>query len=206
MLVVLCTGVGAAGLAAGWFLAPTAERYVGRLTARRRAAIAATAGGVSAALAARFGFAPVLVPYLYLGVVCALLTFIDLAVQRLPDPYTLPSYLVGPLLLAAAAPFTELGWPRLVFGLIGLAALWLVYGVQHFLLPDAIGRGDVKLAGVLGLYLGWLGLDAWIWGMTGGMLAGGLWGAALLLRGRRRTHFPYGPFMIAGALAAVLLV
>ena len=205
MIVALCLGVGLAGLAAGWFLAPAAERYTGELGTRHRTVTAACAGLVSAALALRFGAPPVLVAYLYFGIVCTLLTFIDLAVQRLPDPYTLPAYLAGPLLLAAAAPFTEQGFPRLVYGLIGLAALWLVYGAQHFLLPDAIGRGDVKLAGVLGLYLGWLGLDAWIWGVVGGMLAGGLWGVVLLLRGRRRTHFPYGPFMIGGALAAVLL-
>src|SRR4051812_3731 len=154
MLVLL---VGLLGLGAGWLLAPLIGRYVGTLTSRHRFVIALTAALVSGALAWRFGATAALVAYLYFGVVCTLLTFIDLAVQRLPDPYTLPSYLVGPALLAAVAPFTTEGLPKLVYGLIGLVMLWLVYGVQHFFLPNAIGRGDVKLAGMLGLYLGWLG-------------------------------------------------
>ncbi|MEO5877118.1 MAG: A24 family peptidase [Streptosporangiaceae bacterium] len=201
MLVLL---VGLLGLAAGWLLAPLAGRYIGTLGSRRRVVIAVTVALVSGALAWRFGQNAALAAYLYFGVVCTLLTFIDLAVQRLPDPYTLPSYVVGPALLAAVAPFTTDGFAKLIFGLIGMALLWLVYGAQHFFLPDAIGRGDVKLAGVLGLYLGWLGSDAWVLGVLAGCLFGGVVSVALLLRGRRGTHIPYGPFMISGALAAVL--
>ena len=201
MIVALCLGVGLAGLAAGWFLAPAAERYTGELGTRHRTVTAACAGLVSAALALRFGAHPVLVAYLYFGIVCTLLTFIDLAVQRLPDPYTLPAYLAGPLLLAAAAPFTEQGFPRLVYGLIGLAALWLVYGAQHFLLPDAIGRGDVKLAGVLGLYLGWAGWASVVVGWFAAFLLGGLFAVGLLAarRAGRKSSVPFGPWMLAGA-------
>lgn len=197
--------IGLLGLGAGWLLAPLTEAYVGPIGSGRRAVIAVTAALVSGALAFRFGATAALAAYFYLGIVCTLLTFIDLAVQRLPDPYTLPSYAVGPVLLAVAAPFTPEGFPKLVYGLIGLAALWLVYGVQHFFLPNAIGRGDVKLAGVLGLYLGWLGYDAWIWGVFGGFFFGGIVSIGLLLRGRRKIHIPYGPFMISGTLVAVLL-
>jgi leader peptidase (prepilin peptidase)/N-methyltransferase len=70
-----------------------------------------------------------------------------------------------------------------------------------------MGFGDVKLAGLLGLYLGWLGWSpVWI-GTLAGFLLGGLAGVALLVarRAHRRTAIPFGPSMLAGALLAVLL-
>jgi leader peptidase (prepilin peptidase)/N-methyltransferase len=194
------------GLAVGWFIAPLTERYCGELSVRRRYAVALVTAVVFAVLAWRLGVAVVLAAYLYLGAIGTVLTFVDIAVKRLPDPFTLPSYAVGSVLLAAAAPFTADGWPRLAYALVGMACLWLVYGLQHFLLPDAIGRGDVKLAGVLGLYLGWFGQPTWFMGLLLGFVFGGLVAVGLLLtrRASRKTEIPFGPYMMAGALVAIL--
>jgi leader peptidase (prepilin peptidase)/N-methyltransferase len=87
-----------------------------------------------------------------------------------------------------------------------MAVLWGFYFVQHFLLPHAMGGGDVKLAGVLGLYLGWLGEAAWVTGVVAGFLYGGVYSVTWLLLGRagRKDEFPYGPFMLAGALTGIL--
>jgi leader peptidase (prepilin peptidase)/N-methyltransferase len=64
-----------------------------------------------------------------------------------------------------------------------------------------MGFGDVKLAGVLGLYLGWLG---WGWLAIGAFAAfflGGVFSIALLIsrKARRESGIPFGPWMLAGA-------
>lgn len=195
-----------AGFLAGWLLSPLTGHYTRVPSRNRRFAIAAVLAGVYALLGWRFGVTVLLVAYLYLGAVGTLLAFIDIAVKRLPDPFTLPSYLVGAALLALAAPFVDRGWPRFAFAILGMAGLWLVYGVQHVLLPDAIGRGDVKLAGVLGLYLGWFGQSTWFAGLLLGFVFGGVVSVALILtrRASRKTQIPYGPYMMVGALVAIL--
>ena len=69
-----------------------------------------------------------------------------------------------------------------------------------------MGFGDVKLAGLLGLYLGWLGWIELAVGAFAAFLFGGLVGLALLVTGRagRKSHLPFGPFMLVGALLAIL--
>ena len=70
-----------------------------------------------------------------------------------------------------------------------------------------MGFGDVKLAGVLGMYLGWLGWGAVIVGGFLGFLLGGIVGGGLMLarRAGRKSAIPFGPFMVAGALIAVFV-
>jgi leader peptidase (prepilin peptidase)/N-methyltransferase len=68
--------------------------------------------------------------------------------------------------------------------------------------PDGMGLGDVKLAGVLGVYLGERVIEA----MAIAFAAGSLAGVVLLVRrgwGARRRTIPFGPFLALGALAAI---
>jgi leader peptidase (prepilin peptidase)/N-methyltransferase len=69
-----------------------------------------------------------------------------------------------------------------------------------------MGFGDVKLAGVLGLYLGWLGWSEVIAGGFLGFLLGGVVGGALMAmhRAGRKSSLPFGPFMLLGAFVAIL--
>ncbi len=69
-----------------------------------------------------------------------------------------------------------------------------------------LGLGDVRLAGLLGLYLGWLGWTSLVTGTLTGFVLAGLTGAILMVAGRatRRTRLPFGPFMILGAFVAIL--
>ncbi len=85
--------------------------------------------------------------------------------------------------------------------------MWAFYALLWFLYPRGMGWGDVKLAGVLGLYTGFLGWGSWAVGLFGGFLFGGVVSIGLVLAGRagRKSRVPYGPFMIAGALVAVLV-
>ncbi|WP_019634345.1 prepilin peptidase [Actinomadura atramentaria] len=194
-----------AGAAAGWRLAALAAPYTGAVPRRRRAASAAVTALICALLARRFGADPVLPALLYLAVVGTLLSFVDAAVHRLPDPFTLPSYPVGAILLAAAAPFTENGWRHLLWALCGMAAMLAVFGVQRLAAPSALGMGDVKLSGVTGLYLGWSGAAAWCAGLLATVLLAGVAGlVAAVARRSLRGGVPFGPYMLAGTLLGVL--
>jgi leader peptidase (prepilin peptidase)/N-methyltransferase len=68
-----------------------------------------------------------------------------------------------------------------------------------------MGFGDVKLAGLLGLYLGWLGWASVLVGTLAGFLLGGFAGVTLVLtrRANGKTAIPFGPYMLAGALLAL---
>jgi leader peptidase (prepilin peptidase)/N-methyltransferase len=70
-----------------------------------------------------------------------------------------------------------------------------------------MGFGDVKLAGLLGLVLGWAGWAPLVLGAFLGFLFGGVYSLALIgaRRATRRSRVPFGPFMVAGALTAVCL-
>jgi leader peptidase (prepilin peptidase) / N-methyltransferase len=159
-----------------------------------------------AVMALRFGLDPALPAYLYLAAVGLALALIDLDVKRLPDVLTLPSYPVAVVLLGLAALLgSDSGsFPRAVLGGVAMFAL---YFALCFAYPAGMGFGDVKLAGVLGLYTAWLGWGVWAAGLFLGFLYGGLVGVLLvaLRRGGRKTQLPFGPFMLLGVLTVVLV-
>ncbi|GLZ09937.1 hypothetical protein Acsp04_01720 [Actinomadura sp. NBRC 104425] len=166
------------------------------------------AGVVALALLVwRIGLRPDLVAFAYLACVGTVLGTVDIALRRLPDPLTLPSYPIGAALLGAAAPFTDDGGDRFVDALIGCGVLWGLFALQWVVLPRALGLGDVKMSGVIGLYLGWLGSDAWMFGFLAMFVFGGLYSIALIVlrRAARGATIPFGPFMLLGTLAGVLV-
>lgn len=160
---------------------------------------------VLALLAARFAGQVELLVFGVLGVLGVALAAIDVAVRRLPDRLTLPAYPVLTALLAAAA-LAGGGWDTFGRALLGALALGGGYYLLAVIAPGQLGGGDIKLAGLLGLALGWLGWPA----VTAGGLLGFLLfavGSLALLAARRitlRTHLAFGPFMLGGALLAVL--
>jgi leader peptidase (prepilin peptidase) / N-methyltransferase len=156
------------------------------------------------AVTARFGLTAALPAYLYLAAVAVALTLIDLDVKRLPNRIVLPSYVVGALLLLPVA-MARGDWRAAARGLLAMVLLYAFYLALSRLYPGGMGLGDVKLAGLLGLYLGWLGWSQVLVGTFGGFLLGGLVGALLLLtrRAGRRTAVAFGPYMLTGALLAV---
>jgi len=157
-----------------------------------------------AGAALRFGPDPVLPAYLYLAAVGLALALIDLDVHRLPDVLTLPSYPVAAVLLGVAAALHS-GTGSLTRALLGGAAMYALYFALCLAHPAGMGFGDVKLAGVLGLYTAWLGWGSWAVGLFLGFLLGGVFGIALIVAGRggRKTKVPFGPFMLLGVLVAV---
>ena len=158
------------------------------------------------AVTARFGLSWALPAYLYLAAVAVALAMIDFEVHRLPDAIVLPSYLVGAVLLLPAG-IAQADWRAGVRGLSAAAALWTIYFVLALVYPGGMGFGDVKLAGLLGLYLGWLGWSpVWVGTLTG-FLLGAAVGVVLLLtrRGTRKTAIAFGPYMLAGAMLALFI-
>jgi leader peptidase (prepilin peptidase) / N-methyltransferase len=154
----------------------------------------------------RLGLVWELPAYLYLAAIAVALTLIDLDVRRLPNAIVLPSYVVGAaLLLLPAVAAGE--WDAYLRALLGALALFDLYFALAFAYPAGMGFGDVKLAGVLGLYLGWLGWGELAVGAFLGFLLGGAWGVALLVarRASRKSAIPFGPFMLGGALVAVFV-
>jgi leader peptidase (prepilin peptidase)/N-methyltransferase len=159
----------------------------------------AAAGGAAAASASDGVLE--LAAYAVLAVACAALVVVDLAVLRLPDPILGPVYVAFFLLLALAALGGD-GWGR--FGRAVLAALVML--VAYYLLAvlrrSGLGLGDVKLAGLLGGFLGWLGWPETLLGFLAAFALGGIGTAVLLVTRRvgRGGELPFGPWMVLGAV------
>ncbi|WP_420167950.1 prepilin peptidase [Streptomyces violaceoruber] len=161
---------------------------------------------VCIALAAATGARPELIAWLALTPVAVLLAVVDRRVHRLPDPLTLPLAAAAVLLLGGAAllPGAAGSWTS---GLLGGLALGGFYFLLFLINPNGMGFGDVKLALALGVALGWYGWAVLFVGGFAGFLFGAAYGLGLvLLRGAgRKTGIPFGPFMITGTLAGLLL-
>jgi leader peptidase (prepilin peptidase)/N-methyltransferase len=72
--------------------------------------------------------------------------------------------------------------------------------------PAGMGMGDVKLASLIGLVLGSVGLRYVAVAAGAGILMGGVGAIAALLAGAsRKQAIPFGPFLAAGALVAAFL-
>ena len=151
-----------------------------------------------------FGYSWELPAFLYLAAISVALGLIDLDVKRLPNVIVLPSYLVAGALLLLPAVVTP-AWDSYLNAWLGAVALFGFYFLLAFIYPAGMGFGDVKLAGVLGLYLGWLGWGTVIVGGFLGFLLGAVVGVAMMLgrRAGRKTMIPFGPFMLVGALIAI---
>ncbi|NJP42574.1 prepilin peptidase [Actinacidiphila epipremni] len=167
---------------------------------------AVAGAALCAGLAAARGAHPELVVWLLLVPVGLTLTLVDVRVLRLPDVLTLPALAGTALLLGGAAllPAHAGSWPR---ALLGGAALGVLYGLLFVINPAGMGFGDVKLAPTLGLALAWYGWPTLVTGTLVAFGLGALNGLGMMLAGRahRKTPLPFGPFMLAGAAAALLL-
>ncbi|MFI8302667.1 prepilin peptidase [Streptomyces sp. NPDC085927] len=167
---------------------------------------AAATALVCAALAAATGTRPELAVWLLLAPVGVLLAVVDFRVQRLPDPLTLPFAAAALALLGVVALVPEHAgsWTT---ALLGALALGAGYFVLFLVNPAGMGFGDVKLALGAGAVLGWYGWPTVMLGTFAGFLFGALYGGALVVtrRAGRGTAIPFGPFLIAGALAGLLI-
>ncbi|WP_233521488.1 prepilin peptidase [Streptomyces triticagri] len=159
-----------------------------------------------AALAATSGLHPETAVWLLLLPVGVLLAVIDATVHRLPDLLTLPAAGAAAALLGLAALGDSAtgSWTTALLGGLGLGGAYFILFLIH---PSGMGFGDVKLALVLGVTLGWYGWDSVVRGFVLGIFYGGAYAFILLSskRAGRRTAMPLGPSMLAGSFTALLL-
>ncbi|WP_052434989.1 prepilin peptidase [Streptacidiphilus melanogenes] len=181
-------------------LFPAADAETRAALRRDALPIALAAPAVVVALAARGGFTLLLPAHAAFAVLASALTALDLRLRRLPDALTFPAY---PVLLALLALPGD--GPALLRSL--LAALALTAGYYALAFFGGAGFGDVKAAATVGLVLGYTGWRAVLVGTVYASLLAAAWAVALLLtrRASRRTQIPFGPFMMSGAILALLL-
>ena len=159
---------------------------------------------VAGLMGAAVGWSPALSFLLYLAPVGVALAVIDWRTRLLPTKVIAPSYAVVAA-LAALSAWSESDLDALVTAGLG----WVVAGGTFFLLwfiyPRGMGYGDVRLSGVLGMALGYLGWSELLVGVYAGFILGAVGGALLsLLRLVDRKAYPFGPFMLVGAVVGVL--
>jgi leader peptidase (prepilin peptidase)/N-methyltransferase len=180
-------------------------RTCGTAISRRYPLVELLTAVVFAALGARFGPHADLPAHLVAGAAFVALSFIDIDTKRLPDRLVFPAFLsTYALLLAAALVDNRAGdFGRATIGAaVGFGALLLV----HLVRPDGMGFGDVKLAALCGLVLGWQGVADVILGLYFGFVLGALIGGTMLVtkRAERGKTIPFGPFLAAGTLIFVI--
>ncbi|WP_336712324.1 prepilin peptidase [Arthrobacter sp. USHLN218] len=207
MDVIVVGGAALLGAAAGWFVFPLAQREERTAVPRSwRVQMAVGSGLLCGLMAWFFGASAVLPAFCYLAVMGVLLGAIDARHKLLPNRLVLP-FLVGALVLLGSAAAVSGAWLQLLGGLLGGAALFALYLVMALIKPGGIGLGDVKLTAVVGLYAGYLGLDAWLLVLVGAFLLNAVAIVVLMLARvlNRNSDIPFGPAMIAATLLAPML-
>lgn len=145
------------------------------------------------------------IAFLVLAAASVALAAIDIDLHRLPDRIVLPTGVVGLVLLGLAdvlrGDVTAAGTAA-----AGAGAAALLFAVLWFVRPGGMGLGDVKLAAVIGLFLGQLGPAALVVGVAGGFVLGAVYGVVLLAtrRAHRGSGIPFGPWMLGGAWIGAL--
>jgi leader peptidase (prepilin peptidase)/N-methyltransferase len=137
-----------------------------------------------------------------IGVVLVLLlvpiTLVDLESQRIPNVFTYSGAIVAVVLVAV------LRTDALTEHLIAGAGAGLFLFVAWFAYPSGMGLGDVKLALVLGLFLGRAVAPAMMIALVAGTVVGAAVMARLGVQAGRKTKVPFGPFLALGGLVGVL--
>ena len=209
-------------LPAGWFAAVLVERVPERRNlfaplkplrpSRRDLVVHLLVLVLFVVAAVRFqdASAGVVVAYLVLFTALAALSVIDAQVYRLPDLIVLPT-LVASIPIIVIVSVADGDPERIRYALLGGAVYFGFLFLAHLISPRGMGFGDVKLAAVMGLYVGWLGtgyieaLALVLWAMLLGFLAGTVLGVVLLVARRGSRPFPFGPFLALGCVAAIVL-
>lgn len=182
----------------------SAESYPQSARKVRHGAIDADNEWMSALASSVPGLIAVAVALVVFGVASVALTVIDIRTHRLPTPIVLSTGAGGVVLLSIAA-WADAEPGRLVRALLAGATLFAAFFVLALMRAGALGGGDVKLAAVLGMNLGWFGWESVIVGVCAGFLLGGLTALVLLAtrRANRHTRIAFGPFLLGGAWLAV---
>ena len=152
----------------------------------------------------RFGTDWAVPAYLVFFVCLVSISVIDSQRQIIPNYIVYPTIFVSVPLLALAA-LADGEWDRFGQAMLGATLAWLALFAIHMISPGGMGFGDVRLAFVLGLFLGWINLSHVVTGMFMGVVLISVVGIVLaVLRLRSlQEHIAFGPFLAVGSTVAV---
>lgn len=170
-----------------------------------RAGVAVVTAGLFVLAGARLGAVPELGAYCALFAGLVALSVVDIRAGLVPRKILYPTLVaMGVGLVGAAA--ADHAWGRLLDGAIGGGGAFGVFFAIWWLFPKGMGFGDVRLAGLIGAGLGYLGFSQLYVGFLVGFVTGSLIGVVKMgVQGTgRKTALPFGPALAVGAVVGVL--
>ena len=196
------------GFIIGTRRAKRAQRIINELGSLNKIPVVPT-GIIAAAIAAQllnqFAFSWELFAYGLMCAMCIEQSLIDITTHRLTRSVTMrAAFIGGPLLSIAAIANNHPG--KIGVMVLSFTATLLTFMTLSLASRRGIGAGDVRLAAVLAMFLGYLGATYVFRGLALGFMLGGVV-ALLLLVGRkvtRNTRIAFGPYICIGAMAVVL--
>lgn len=144
--------------------------------------------------------------HLALFVIACRLVVIDIRTHRLPNRIVLPTLAalvvvggVDAMITGDSTAMIRAAWGMLILG--GF------YAALRLLSREGMGGGDVKLAAVIGLILGWHSWQALAVGAASAFVLGALFAVSLMMlrRADGSTRIAFGPWMILGALLGIVM-
>jgi leader peptidase (prepilin peptidase)/N-methyltransferase len=166
-------------------------------------------GVLSAAIAVQllnqFSFSWELFAYGLMCAVCVEQSLIDITTHRLTRSVTLrAAFIGGPLPSIAAVVNNQPG--KIGVMALSFTATLLTFMALSLASKRGIGAGDVRLAAVLAMFLGYLGAQYVVQSLALGFMLGGIVALSLLIsrKATRTTRIAFGPYICIGAIAVVL--
>ena len=172
-----------------------------------KAPVAVLGGLLGALTFDRFGFSLEMFAYGLMIAMCIEQSIIDYITHRLPRGVTFRAAIVGgPLLALAAINYDDNGRIGVMF--TSFVITLVLFSLLAAFSKGGIGGGDVRLAPVLAMFLGWLGASHVYIGLGSGFILGGVVAAGMLItrRASTSTRIAFGPFLCIGAVIAALLI
>ena len=188
-----------------WLLLRGKCRHCAEPISARYPLVELAMAGIFAAVGARIGLDWALPGFLLFAWLLVVVAIIDVRTRKIPNRLMYP--LIPTLLVLMVAAALLSGVPERAIGaVVGGVAAFVVLLVLALIQPRGMGMGDVKLAGFIGIALGYLSYGHIVIGVFGGFVAGAVGGLAFLVlqafRGGalRRQKIPFGPYLAIGAL------
>jgi leader peptidase (prepilin peptidase)/N-methyltransferase len=168
-------------------------------------AIGILAAAIAAQLLNQFNFSWELFAYGLMCAMCVEQSLIDITTHRLTRSVTMrAAFIGGPLLSIAAIANNQPG--KIGVMALSFTATLLTFMALSLASKRGIGAGDVRLAAVLAMFLGYLGAQYVFQGLALGFMLGGVFALLLLIsrKATRNTRIAFGPYICIGAVAVVL--
>jgi leader peptidase (prepilin peptidase)/N-methyltransferase len=196
------------GFLIGTRRARRAQRTINELGSLNRIpvfAVGILAAAIAAQILNQFEFSWELFAYGLMCAMCIEQSLIDITTHRLTRSVTMrAAFIGGPLLSIAAIANNQPG--KIGIMVLSFMATLLTFMMLSLSSRRGIGAGDVRLAAVLAMFLGYLGATYVFQGLALGFILGGLVALLLLIsrKANRNTRIAFGPYICIGTMAVVL--